>query len=102
MTNPTTNPEDHDALFGYWHNETNLLNGKVEAALKAAQKHAYALGVARGKEDAQARYEPRPPLTDERIDRIAESMPGGVAGFLKEWGWRQFARAVEKDHGIEA
>lgn len=34
------------------------------------------------------------PLTDEQIDAVAESMPGGLAGFLKGWGWRQFAREI--------
>ena len=44
----------------------------------------------------------RPPLTDNQIDKIAESMPGGLEGFLKGWGWRQFARAVlENDHNIK-
>ena len=33
-------------------------------------------------------------LTDEQIDAIANGMPGGLDGFLKGWGWRQFARAV--------
>ena len=33
-------------------------------------------------------------ITDAEIDRIAESMPGGLDGFLKAWGWRQFARAI--------
>lgn len=37
----------------------------------------------------------RKPLTDEQIDAIAEGMPGGLDGFLKGWGWRQFARAIE-------
>lgn len=36
-------------------------------------------------------------LTPERIDEIAESMPGGVEGFLKGWGWYQFARAIEAE-----
>jgi hypothetical protein len=40
-------------------------------------------------------------LTDERIDYIAElvvrSMPEGISGFLKAWGWRQFARALLQD-----
>lgn len=36
----------------------------------------------------------RQPLTNERIDAIADAMPGGLEGFLKGWGWRQFARAV--------
>ena len=34
------------------------------------------------------------PLTDEQIDAVAENMPGGLAGFLKGWGWRQFAREI--------
>ena len=37
-------------------------------------------------------------LTDEQIDRIAEncakSMPDGIQGFCKTWGWRQFAREL--------
>lgn len=37
---------------------------------------------------------PRQPLNDKQIDAIAESMPGGLDGFLKGWGWRQFARAI--------
>lgn len=44
--------------------------------------------------------QPRQPLTNERIDKIAEGMPGGIDGFLKGWGWRQFARAVEAAHKI--
>lgn len=40
----------------------------------------------------------RQPLTDERIDAIADlvvkGMPDGIQGFMKEWGWRQFARAL--------
>lgn len=35
-------------------------------------------------------------MTDERIDHIADltvkGMPDGIQGFMKEWGWRQFAR----------
>ena len=38
--------------------------------------------------------QPCQPLTNEQIDKIAEGMPGGIDGFLKGWGWRQFARAV--------
>ena len=44
----------------------------------------------------------RQPLTDEGINEIAESMPGGLAGFMKGWGWQQFARAIEAAHGIGA
>jgi hypothetical protein len=35
-----------------------------------------------------------PEPTDAQIDTIADSMPGGMEGFLKGWGWRQFARKV--------
>ena len=38
----------------------------------------------------------REPLTDEQIDAVAESMTGGLDGFLKGWGWRQFAREILK------
>ncbi|MDH2234488.1 hypothetical protein N5K37_31715 [Delftia tsuruhatensis] len=34
------------------------------------------------------------PLSDEQIDAIADGMPGGLGGFLKTWGWRQFARKI--------
>ena len=33
-------------------------------------------------------------LSNEEIDWIAESMKGGLDGFLNDWGWRQFARAI--------
>ncbi|WP_197328707.1 dATP/dGTP pyrophosphohydrolase domain-containing protein [Ralstonia syzygii] len=36
-------------------------------------------------------------LDDADIDAIAESMPGGLDSFMKQWGWRQFARAVEDE-----
>ena len=45
-------------------------------------------------EQPQECYDQRDPLADQQIDAIAESMPGGLDGFLKGWGWRQFARAV--------
>jgi hypothetical protein len=40
-------------------------------------------------------------LSDERIDAIADfvvkGMEDGLRGFLKSWGWRQFARAILAD-----
>ena len=44
----------------------------------------------------------RNPLPDECINEIANSMPGGLAGFMKGWGWQQFARAIEAAHVIGA
>ncbi|WP_231755892.1 MULTISPECIES: DUF551 domain-containing protein [unclassified Burkholderia] len=41
-------------------------------------------------------------LDDADIDAIAESMPGGLVGFKKHWGWRQFARAIEDEVLINA
>lgn len=38
---------------------------------------------------------PDMPLTYEDINSIADSMPGGLDGFMKGWGWQQFARAVQ-------
>lgn len=35
-------------------------------------------------------------MTDEQIDAVFNAMPGGVDGWLKEWGYRQFARALLK------
>ena len=41
-------------------------------------------------------------LADDQIDAIADAMPGGLEGFMKGWGWRQFARAVlEATHNIK-
>lgn len=36
-------------------------------------------------------------LTPERISDLWNGMPGGCAGFLKQWGYMQFARAVEAE-----
>ncbi|MFM0432300.1 hypothetical protein PQQ75_25040 [Paraburkholderia aspalathi] len=36
-------------------------------------------------------------LTRERISEIWEGMPGGFAGFCKQWGYQQFAQAVEDE-----
>jgi hypothetical protein len=98
----TMNYQDKEALTVYWHRETNFLTAKVDDTFRQAQDHAYLLGLARGREEAKARYDPRQPLGDGRLDQIAEGLPGGVLGFLKQWGYRDFARALEKDHGIGA
>jgi hypothetical protein len=33
-------------------------------------------------------------VTDEQIQAVWQSMPGGPDGFRKQWGFMQFARAV--------
>ena len=48
---------------------------------------------------------PEPPAapqaepSDEEIDAIAASMPDGAGGMLKQWGYRQFARALLARYG---
>lgn len=34
-------------------------------------------------------------LSDCEIDAVFEKMPNGPTGFLKDWGYRQFARAIQ-------
>lgn len=51
---------------------------------------------------------PEPPAapqdepSDEEIDAIAASMPDGAGGMLKQWGYRQFARALLARYGNAA
>src|SRR5690606_7622444 len=40
--------------------------------------------------------------SDEEIDAIAASMPDGAGGMLKQWGYRQFARALLSRYGRPA
>jgi len=40
--------------------------------------------------------------SDEEIDAIAASMPDGAGGMLKQWGYRQFARALLSSYGRPA
>ncbi len=37
---------------------------------------------------------PTYPLTDAQIDEVWNSMPGGSSGFLKTFGYQQFAEAL--------
>lgn len=34
-------------------------------------------------------------LHDEERQAVVDAMPGGIDGFLKGWGWKQFAQAIE-------
>lgn len=40
-------------------------------------------------------------LTDDQIEVIFNSMPGGPRGFCKEWGYVQFARCIMAAHNAE-
>lgn len=55
---------------------------------------------------AAAAREPRERLTDQQIDMVADQivlgMPDGLQGFLKTWGWVQFARALLEATGDRA
>lgn len=62
------------------------------------RRRVFSAGFERGWEKARPAYPAG--MTDAQIDSVAEQMPGGVEGFPKQWGWRQFARAVEDAHGI--
>lgn len=39
---------------------------------------------------------PRVQLTDAEICEVANAMPNGFDGYLKDWGWRQYAREIIK------
>lgn len=39
-------------------------------------------------------------MTDQQIDDVFAAMPGGAQGFCRDFGYRQFARAVLAASGI--
>lgn len=45
-------------------------------------------------EEQVARPNPVLEMSDPEIDQVAESLPGGLDGFMKGWGWRHFAKAI--------
>ncbi|WP_143694618.1 hypothetical protein [Variovorax sp. JS1663] len=42
---------------------------------------------------------PAAPLPEGTIEDIINGLPGGLDGYLKTWGWLQFARGIEKALG---
>lgn len=62
------------------------------------RRRVFEAGFIRGYDSVRPKY-PRG-LTDAQIDEIARNMPGGMDGFLKGWGWMQFAKAIEEAQGI--
>ena len=43
----------------------------------------------------------RKPLTDVIITKVIDSMPKGIKGWTIDWGFYDFARAIEAAHGIK-
>lgn len=89
------------ATFHYGYGHTDNASTRAQA-----EKLARELGA---KDPIEWRNPPMPALqkhktklSDEDIDAIADSMPGGLDGFMKSWGWRQFARAIEQANGIHS
>lgn len=37
-------------------------------------------------------------ITDEQIDDVFANLPGAELGFMKNWGYRQFARMILQKH----
>ncbi|HEY8355151.1 MAG TPA: hypothetical protein VIK69_09080, partial [Methylophilaceae bacterium] len=58
--------------------------------------------LAKALDDAEKRAAPQAEPSDEEIDAIAASMPDGAGGMLKQWGYRQFARALLARYGQPA
>ena len=88
-----------------WMLECPTITGDTDWILSWSRSGAGLCNRLQGEEHEKPLYTAPPkrqPLTDEGINEIAESMPGGLAGFIKGWGWQQFARAIEAAHGIGA
>lgn len=97
------NIEDYNEIALYYRQATGDIHQNVDYTLRFAQDYAYALGLKRGKTNALKLRKTAilSPLSDHDISGIAGKMPGGINGFMKEWGWHQFARAIEEAHGIK-
>lgn len=78
--------------------DAGVRSGMARMSGQHAQSDLYKEGYHAAVVQARATKDRRvDPLSDEDIDTIAESMPGGLVGFMKGWGWRNFARAVEAE-----
>jgi hypothetical protein len=72
MSKQPANPKDLEELTEYWHRETNYVNQKVDDAFKAAQDHAYALGLKRGDEERSRLHAANAELVDVLSDLLDE------------------------------
>lgn len=76
--------------------------GKIKAFLKHGSSADQLVGLRVFREETFASERPSGPLSEMEIRQIAENMPGGLDGFCKGWGWEQFAREIERVHGIQS
>ena len=80
------NKQDLHELTENWQSDTNCLNYKVDEMFKAAQDHAYALGLKRGMVMSE--------LTDDEIRDVAEPFGEFQYGDAQGDKRRGYARAI--------
>ncbi|KCB31569.1 hypothetical protein L541_3170 [Bordetella hinzii CA90 BAL1384] len=79
---------------------SNLEHDNYERSHKGYENRQADVAMIRAALAAQPAASAEP--SDEEIDAIAASMPGGAGGMLKQWGYRQFARALLSRYGRPA
>ncbi|MCA8481749.1 hypothetical protein LGN35_27870 [Burkholderia multivorans] len=97
---PAAAPIAYDGLTEEFTDEVARLAGDapgIREAVWAALENCNAIIAPQGNAAPSPADERATRLSDAEIDMIAESMPGGLTSFMKQWGWRQFARAVEDE-----
>lgn len=102
-------PADHDAGVHLTYDIAAMLKAALRvpceppsaARRSYLQKAATLITEITGDPEAMDMQNPRRP-SDPDLDAVADAMPGGMKGFLKIWGLRQYGRAVlEKFAGQE-
>ena len=79
------------------HSENEYFDARPEIDTKN-RRRVFEAGFVRGYDKVCPKYPNG--LSAEQIDAIANNMPGGLDGFMKGWGWIQFAKAIEEAQGI--
>jgi hypothetical protein len=89
MSKQPANPKDLEELTEYWRRETNYVNQKVDDAFRAAQDHAYALGLNRGDEERSRLHAANAEMAD-----ALEHINGFVTGErVPRWDTREHVYA---------